>query len=120
MIWVVIIGFFAGIISGMGIGGGAILIPAITMVLDVTQHEAQGINLLFFLPTAIVAVIIHNKSGRIEWGISKKISIYGIIGAIAGSILAINLEALILKRVFGVFLILMGAKEILFKKNNVD
>lgn len=116
MIWVILIGFFAGIISGMGIGGGTILIPAITIVLDITQHQAQGINLLFFLPTAIVAIIIHNKSNRIEWKTSKKISLYGVIGAIIGSFIAINLDAEILKKLFGGFLIFMGIKEILFKK----
>lgn len=116
MILVVIIGFFAGIISGMGIGGGAILIPALTFAMEITQHEAQGVNLLFFLPTAVVAVFIHNKAHRIDWSTTKTISFWGILGAVLGSILAINLEADILRKLFGGFLFIMGVREVLVKK----
>ena len=56
-------GLLAGIVSGMGIGGGAILIPVILWVTDVTQQQAQGVNLLYFLPTAAVALVTHVKMG---------------------------------------------------------
>lgn len=63
MLGVLLAGLLAGIVSGMGIGGGAILIPVILWVTDVTQQQAQGVNLLYFLPTAAVALVTHVKMG---------------------------------------------------------
>lgn len=63
MLGVLLAGLLAGIVSGMGIGGGAILIPVILWVTDVTQQQAQGVNLLYFLPTAAVALVTHVKNG---------------------------------------------------------
>ena len=58
MMWgVAAIGFFSGIISGMGIGGGTILIPALLFLTEVNQQQAQGVNLIYFIPTAVVALI---------------------------------------------------------------
>ena len=61
-----VIGFISGIISGMGIGGGAILIPALVMLTDLSQQSIQGINLIYFIPTAIAALISHIKDGNVE------------------------------------------------------
>lgn len=114
-ILIVAVGFCSGIISGLGIGGGAILIPAILFLSDISQQQAQGINLVFFLPTAIMAIFIHNKSNLILWDKTKKIASYGLIGAILGSLLAINIEPTLLKKIFAVFLFIMGLKEVLVK-----
>ena len=65
MLGVLLAGLLAGIVSGMGIGGGAILIPVILWVTDVTQQQAQGVNLLYFLPTAAVALVTHVKNGSV-------------------------------------------------------
>ncbi|MDR1913813.1 MAG: TSUP family transporter, partial [Clostridiales bacterium] len=62
----VIIGLLSGIISGMGIGGGTILIPALCILYDTQQQTAQNINLIYFIPTAIIALITHVKQGNIE------------------------------------------------------
>ena len=59
MILLAVVGLLAGIISGMGIGGGTILIPALVMLTDISQQGLQGINLVFFIPTAIIALITH-------------------------------------------------------------
>ena len=64
MILEILTGFLSGIISGMGIGGGTILIPALSLFLNINQHTAQGVNLLFFIPTAIVALFIHKKKRK--------------------------------------------------------
>lgn len=114
-ILIVAVGFCSGIISGLGIGGGAILIPAILFLSDISQQQAQGINLIFFLPTAIMAIFIHNKSNLILWDKTKKIASYGLIGAILGSLLAINIEPNLLKKIFAGFLFIMGLKEVLVK-----
>ncbi|MFA7411676.1 MAG: TSUP family transporter, partial [Tissierellaceae bacterium] len=56
-----LIGFFSGMIGGMGIGGGAILIPALVILHGIEQQEAQGVNLVVFLPVALTALVIHHK-----------------------------------------------------------
>ena len=62
----ILIGLISGIISGMGIGGGTILIPALTIILNMEQKTAQAINLIYFIPTAVTAVITHLKANNIE------------------------------------------------------
>jgi uncharacterized membrane protein YfcA len=65
------IGAAAGIVSGMGIGGGVILIPALTMILGAEQHSAQGANLIYFIPTAVAAIFTHAKNKAIETKLLK-------------------------------------------------
>lgn len=115
MILIVLIGVLSGIISGMGIGGGTILIPALSIFFDYNQKTAQNINLIYFIPTAIIALITHTKTGNIEKGVLWKIILFGLIGAVAGSFIAVNINPQILKKLFGFFLLFMGTLEI-FKK----
>lgn len=118
IIILVLIGLFSGIISGMGIGGGTILIPTLSIFLDYGQKSAQNINLLYFIPTAIIALITHTKNNNIEKNILSKIIIFGLIGAILGSLVVLNINSVILKKLFGGFLIIMGLSEIFKKKEN--
>ena len=73
---------------------------------------AQGINLVFFIPTCITAIIMHIKHKNINFKIASIISISGIIGAIIGARLAINMDVEKLKKYFGIFLILIAIHEI--------
>lgn len=113
-----LIGLFSGVISGMGIGGGTILIPALSIFLGYGQKTAQNINLLYFIPTAVIALITHIKNDNIEKNILGKIIVFGIIGAIIGSLIALNINAEILRKLFGGFLVIMGLSEIFKKKEN--
>lgn len=110
-----IIGFFSGIISGMGIGGGAILIPALVLFTSLTQQNAQGINLIVFIPIAAAALLIHHKNKKIEYKITLPIIISGVISAIGGSILAIYTTPEFLKTLFGIFLFIIGVFELINK-----
>ena len=80
MMWagVLAAGFFSGIISGMGIGGGTILIPALLFLTDINQHQAQGVNLIYFIPTAVTALIAHQKAGNISWKTAKPLAVLGL------------------------------------------
>lgn len=111
-----IIGLLAGIISGMGIGGGTILIPALVLFTPLSQQQAQGINLAVFIPAAIAALIIHNKNKNIEYKITLPIIITGVFTAIGGSILAIYTSPDLLKTLFGIFLFIIGCLELFSKK----
>ena len=120
MMWVALVGFCSGIISGMGIGGGTILIPALLFFTDITQQQAQGVNLIYFVPTAITALITHQKKGNLDWKTAKPLAVLGLVGAAAGAFLAVSLESEILRRIFGGFLFLMGLSEIFKKKKGDD
>ncbi|MBO5329707.1 MAG: sulfite exporter TauE/SafE family protein [Anaerotignum sp.] len=118
--WVALVGFCSGIISGMGIGGGTILIPALLFFTDITQQQAQGVNLIYFVPTAITALITHQKKGNLDWKTARPLAVLGLAGAAAGAFLAVSLESEILRRIFGGFLFLMGLSEIFKKKKGDD
>lgn len=118
MMWVALVGFCSGIISGMGIGGGTILIPALLFLTDINQQQAQGVNLIYFIPTAITALITHQKKGNLDWKTAKPIALLGLAGAAAGAFLAVSLESDVLRKVFGGFLFLMGLSEIFKKKKD--
>ena len=113
----VAIGLVSGIISGMGIGGGAILIPAVTMLCNIEQQQAQNVNLIYFISTAVIALSLHFKNGNIEKPVLKKLIVYGIIGAAAGSFTAVNMKPDLLRKFFGFFLAAMGVYEF-FKKGS--
>jgi len=115
---IIAVGFFSGIISGMGIGGGTVLIPALSILLNYEQHTAQNFNLIYFIPTAIIALFTHSKNGNIEKTILWKIILFGLIGAGAGAFIAVNMDADILKKCFGGFLFIMGISEIFKKQKN--
>lgn len=110
-----LIGLVSGVISGMGIGGGTILIPALALFFRPEQHIAQSVNLLFFIPTAVIALIIHIKNKRIDFKMALPIIASGIIGSYLGSKLALQLDGNTLKRWFGFFLLVMGIYE-MFRK----
>ncbi len=108
----IIIGILSGIISGMGIGGGAILIPALILINGIDQKLAQGINLVYFLPTAIFSLIVHIKNKNVVFKTAIIIAICGALGAIVGSLIAMRVDNEILKKMFGIFLGLIGVREI--------
>lgn len=111
-----LIGFLSGIISGMGIGGGTILIPSLVIFYGIQQQEAQGVNLLVFLPVATVALVTHYKKGNLDFSIAKLIILGGIVGAIIGSLIAVKIDPLKLRKYFGFFLLFVGLYELIKKK----
>lgn len=115
----IIIGFLSGIISGMGIGGGTILIPSLVLFMGLDQIQAQGINLIVFIPIGIVAIITHKKQGNIEGKYIKGLVYPGILGAILGSLLATGIKSENLRKYFGMFLLLIGLYEF-FKKDKKE
>ena len=112
----VFIGFLSGIISGMGIGGGTILIPSLVIFNSIQQQHAQGVNLIVFLPVAVIALITHKKKGNIDFSFAKLIIVGGLVGAVIGSFIAIKIEANLLRKIFGFFLLFIGTLEFFKKK----
>lgn len=112
----ILAGLFSGVVSGMGIGGGAILIPVLTMLLNVDQQVAQCTNLVYFIPTAIAALVIHIKNKSVDFKTAFPIICFGVIGAILGSWIAVFMSAKVLRKIFAVFLFAMGINQIFGKK----
>lgn len=113
-----IFGFLAGIIGGMGMGGGTLLIPLLTIFTGLSQIIAQGYNLIAFLPMSIIAICIHIKNGYIDKKYLVLIVISGILFAVLGSFLANLTPKNVLKILFGAFLIVLSIFEFIkiFKK----
>lgn len=108
----VLIGVASGIVSGTGMGGGTILIFLLTFVMGVEQRVAQATNLIFFIPTSLIAIIVNLKNKNLDIKTGILISVFGIFGAIVGANLAIHMDVNILKRCFGIFLSLIAINEI--------
>ena len=108
----VLIGIVSGIVSGTGMGGGTILIFFLTIVLGIEQHIAQATNLIFFIPTSIIAIIVNLKNKNINLKLGIYIAIFGILGAIIGANIAIYTDVKYLKKLFGVFLLIIVVHEI--------
>ena len=108
----VLIGLVSGIVSGTGMGGGTILIFLLTFFMGVDQHIAQATNLIFFIPASIVAIIVNIKNKNLDIKNGTIIAIFGILGAIIGANISLNMPVNILKRCFGIFLSIITINEI--------
>lgn len=106
------VGFAAGFLGGMGMGGGTILIPALTIILGVSQHVAQATNLLAFLPMAAVSLSVHKKQGLLRTQGVASIIIPAVITSVVGGFIALVLAGDVLGKLFGVFLILLAMKQV--------
>ncbi len=109
-------GLFSGILGSMGLGGGAVLVIYLSLFTDTKQLAAQGTNLLFFIPIAFTAVIIYSFKKQIEWKLTVKISLCGLVGAAAGIGLTDLLGGEVTGKAFGGLLVILGIREI-FSKN---
>jgi len=110
------IGALSGVISGLGIGGGTLLIPALVILTRMGQQEAQNINLLYFIPTAVIAIVTHHKQGNIMKKEAISLALWGLPAAMVGAFIAIKIDANLLKKGFGLFLLAMGIYEFLSAK----
>ena len=120
-LWYVFAGFIGGILGGMGMGGGTLLIPLLTIFYSVGQHMAQAINLIGFIPMAIVALLIHIKNKLVNFDNVIVIIISGAITCVAGCFLAKVMGGELLKRCFGGFLLALSIFQFIdaIKQNNI-
>ena len=110
MDWVLpfLCGLGASVISAWGVGGGTLLLLVMTLFLGVDQRPAQGINLLFFLPTAVSALICHAKNGYLDKPAMKAAIPVAVLAAGAGAWMATAMDPEILRKPFGVYLLASG------------
>ena len=119
-IFALVIGLLTGILSGFGIGGGTILMIYLTAFVAFPQKIAQGINLLYFIPTAAAALILHSKHHQLKWNAVLPAALCGCATAAGFSFLAMGMDLTLLRRLFGVFLLFTGISELKKKPKNAD
>ena len=121
MDWIIafVVGALTGVLSGFGVGGGSLLLVWLTGIVGMEQTVAQGINLLYFLPAAAAALPAHIKNGYIEKKVVVPAISAGLTCAALGAWAATAVEVETLRKLFGVFLLWIGLRE-LFRKSNKE
>ena len=107
-----IVGTVLGFLSGLGIGGGSLLILWLTVVLGMEHSAARGINLLFFLPAAAIACVFRWKQGAVKLRNVLPAMIAGCIAAAVFSLIGTGMDMTLLKKLFGGLLIVTGIREL--------
>lgn len=115
----VLAGFFAGVAGAMGLGGGSVLLIYLTVFAGVEQLSAQGINLIFFIPIALTAVIIYSRKGIIKFKQIIPIIIAGMFASITVGYFVKFLDTGLLRKIFGGFVLVYGIIQ-LFTKNKSE
>ncbi len=106
-----VVGFVCGILSGYGVGGGSLLMVWMTAVLSMPQSMAQSVNLVFFLPTAGLSILFHYKNKMLCKRAILPAALGGVIAAAAGAALACTMDGTLLRKGFGIFLLVVGVLE---------
>ena len=122
-LYYVLISILSGVFAGMGMGGGTFLIPLLTLLMNTPQKVASCINLLVFVPMAIITIIIYSKQKLIDFKNWWIISIPASIVSLTGVLLAVNISSKILKIIFGAFIIVIGIIQIvslIIKKSEIE
>lgn len=110
--------FLGAVLSALGMGGGGILLIYLTAYRGMLQQAAQGVNLVFFIPVALVALCIHAKHKLIRWRVVPLCMLLGLAGVWLGSKAALAMEPRLLGKLFGAFLLVIGVRELLTKDKN--
>jgi uncharacterized membrane protein YfcA len=113
VLYVVLVAF--GVVTGgaaglLGVGGGTLMVPFLTLAVGLSQHEAEATSLLVVLPTAIVASIVLHRRGVGDVGAGLRIGLLGAVGGVLGALLALALPAHVLRLVFACFLALVAVR----------
>ena len=115
MVVSVMVGIILGFLAGLGIGGGSLLILWLTFVMHLDPQTARGINLLFFLPSALAALYFRRKQGAIDFKKILPAIVSGCAAALILSWLGSNMDLELLKKLFGGLLIITGLRELFYK-----
>lgn len=113
----ILVGTVLGFLSGVGVGGGSLLMIWLTLIIGMSHSDARVINLLFFIPSAVIASIFRLKQGKLSF---KKILPAILSGCIAATVFALSSKAIdtaLLKKLFGLLLLFTGFRELLYKPN---
>ena len=108
----ILMGAALGFLSGLGVGGGSLLLLWLTLVVGVDQSTARVMNLMFFLPCALVATLVRRKQSKPNWSIVLPAAAAGLLGAALGSYLGPMLNTALLKKALGILFLITGFREL--------
>ena len=111
-----LIGLISGTLAAMGLGGGFVLIAALAFLTELSQRAAQGVNLFFFLPVTLLALIFHIKNRLIDGKTALIFTLCGLPFAVGGAFLSAALPNTLLRKGFAVFVIVVGVRDLVTKK----
>lgn len=105
------IGIVTGFVNGLlGIGGGTIIIPAMVLLMRISQHQAHGTSLAVILPTTVVSCIIYGLHGNLDFKVALQVASGGMLGGYLGAKLMNKISPLRLRQFFGIFMFLAGLR----------
>ncbi len=113
MIWILtaLIGFIAGLMGGLlGVGGGLVLVPLFHYVLKMNMHAAIATSLAVIVPTALVTTFPNAASGHIYWRAFIFAAVFSIMGSFIGAKISMNIDVVLLKKIFAIFLVLVAIR----------
>ena len=111
----ILVGAVLGFLSGLGVGGGSLLLLWLTVVMDRSQDMARAMNLLFFLPCALIATVFRWKQSKLPLPIALPAVLGGLAGALLGNFLGPALNTGLLKKAFGILFLITGIRELRWK-----
>lgn len=110
-----LLGAALGFLSGLGVGGGSLLLLWLTVVMDVPQETARVMNLMFFLPSALTATWFRRREAKPDRSITVPAIAAALLGAVFGNFLGPMLDTSLLKKAFGLLFIICGIRELRWK-----
>ena len=113
-----LVGTVLGFLAGLGTGGGSLLILWLTLVLDMDPNTARSINLMFFLPAALISILFRKQQGHVDFRTLWPGILSGCLSAAIFALWGRNLERPLLKKLFGGLLLITGARELFYKPKN--
>lgn len=114
-IYMIISSFISGLLGAMGFGGGSVLIIYLTSFLAYGQKQAQGINLVFFIPCALLSVITYKKNHMIDFKRTLPVTLWATLGAVIGFLILGYIPTELLSKIFGGFLLGLGVFQLFGK-----
>ena len=116
MFWVIAAAFAIAVLSGMGVGSGGLFVVFLTMLCDVPQIRAQGLNLVFFLFSSGGSMIVHLMRRTLPFSYIAILTVCGLLAAVPGSYAALVLPEALVRKLFGTMLVLSGGAGLLRSK----
>lgn len=111
-----LVGAILGFLSGLGVGGGSLLLLWLTLVLGEAQATARVMNLMFFLPCALISTLFRWKQSKPDWHLAIPALAAGLVGALIGNTIGPKLDVVLLKKAFGILFLLCGIRELRWKQ----
>ena len=115
----ILVGTVLGFLSGLGVGGGSLLMLWLTLIAGLPQADARVMNLMFFIPCAFVASLFRWKQSKPDWSLTLWAVAGGFIGALAGNLLHGRLDLELMKKGLGILFLICGARELFYRERKL-